>query len=220
MKKFTIFIALAMILSLTACKNKSLPLPEAGDDKFGVDKNINIDTIDEYLGRDDVVLRDVRMLIDPGNYEAIGGEGDLTKTIKGFKIVPLPYLLNLAPIPIDNLYEGKTLFDVEWGEGVEILSVKENYVESMMLLEELFPKDKPIFIMCGGAGYAGMTVSFLKFLGWDEDLLYNIGAGWFYEGENAVELVKFAEDANDANIYASWRADYAYWDFSLMSEIE
>jgi hypothetical protein len=32
-----------------------------------------------------------------------------------------------------------------------------------------------------GAGYAAMTRSLLAFLGWDPNLLYNIGANWGYE---------------------------------------
>ena len=41
---------------------------------MGIDKNINEATIDEYLNRPDSVYRDMRMLEDPGNYEAIGGD--------------------------------------------------------------------------------------------------------------------------------------------------
>ena len=53
----------------------SLPKPELAEGErgqLGIDKNINESTIDKYLGRADAVYRDVRMLKDPGNYEAIG----------------------------------------------------------------------------------------------------------------------------------------------------
>ena len=46
-------------------KLKDLPKPEVTGGQrgqLGIDKNINEDTIDEYLGREDSVYRDVRML--------------------------------------------------------------------------------------------------------------------------------------------------------------
>ena len=73
-----------------------LPAPEVDPESdFGVDKNINIETIDQWLGRPDVAYRDVRMLFDPADYAAIGGNADLSATITGFKIVPYPYLATL-----------------------------------------------------------------------------------------------------------------------------
>ena len=168
---------------------KELPLPEVtGGErgKLGIDKNINELNIDEYLGRTDSVYRDMRMLEDPANYEAIGGDSYLSGYIKGFEIVPLPYL-----IPVDNLpeevgktYSGLTLFNKD-ANGNYVL----NYEESMKIIEELFPKDKYIFLMCGGGGYAGMTKEFLVSLGWDKNKIYNVGGYWFYNGVNNV-LVK------------------------------
>ena len=34
---------------------------------------------------------------------------------------------------------------------------KSNYKESLEILEYFFPKNKNIFLMCGGGGYAGQT---------------------------------------------------------------
>lgn len=208
------------LLLLTACGAPAkLPAPAVDtESQFGVDKNINMATIDEYIGRDDVVYRDVRMLFDPADYAAIGGDADLSATITGFKVVPYPYLATLSALPVANAYEGSTLFDVVWNADGTIASVKENYQESMMILEELFPKDKPIFLMCGGGGYAGMTKSLLLYLGWDDGLLYNVGGNWEYTGENKLELKVYPEDAADEIVYATWRADYAYIDFSRLHE--
>mgnify|MGYP003306326125 CR=1 FL=1 len=47
-----------------------------------------------------------------------------------------------------------------------------NYKESLEILEYYFPKDKNIFLMCGGGGYAGMTKTMLVTLGWDETKIY------------------------------------------------
>lgn len=211
-------LAVVGALLFVGCSSeKALPAPDMNSESmFGVDANINMETIDEYLGRDDVVYRDVRMLFDPADYGAIGGEADLTRTIKGFKVVPFPYIATLQTLPVEGAYEGNRLFDVEWAEDGTVASATAIYRESEMILEELFPKDKSIFLMCGGGGYANMAKELLIYLGWDETKLYNIGANWEYRGENALELIVYPEEADGDKIYATWRADYAYIDFDKL----
>jgi hypothetical protein len=198
------------------------PLPAAepdADSSFGIDKNINIDTIVDWLGRDDVAYRDVRMLFDPADYGAIGGEADLSRTIEGFKIVPYPYIATMTALPVSGAYVGDCLFSVIWGDDGSVVSVEANYDESMMILEELFPKDKAIFLMCGGGGYAGKMRSLLIFLGWDASKLYNVGANWSYTGSHTLELIVYPEQAGGHPIYATWRADYATIDFSRLTAV-
>lgn len=64
-----------------------------------------------------------------------------------------------------------------------------------------------------------MAKQLLLYLGWDEELLYNIGGNWEYKGANALELIVYPEDAGGKNIYATWRADYAYLDFSKLDRL-
>ena len=199
---------------------KELPPAEAdAGSPFGVDKNINVSTIDDWLGREDAVYRDMRMLFDPADYGAIGGEADLTHTIEGFKIVPFPYIATLQALPVGGAYEGDCLYTVVWNEDGTVRSATPNYRESEMILTELFPKDKACILMCGGGGYAGMMQKLLVFLGWDEKKVYNAGANWEYQGKRGVELVVYPEKAGDRNIYATWRADYAYLDFTKMEPL-
>lgn len=221
MRRFFCLTLAAILLcaALAGCSGgqKKLPAPEPDvDNVFGIDKNINMNTIDDYLDRDDVAYIDVRMLFDPADYGAIGGEADLTRTIRGFKVVPYPYIATLSALPVDGAYAGNCLFTLTWNDDGSIASATPSYDESQMILDELFPKDKPIFLMCGGGGYAGMMKSLLIFLGWDEGLLYNIGANWEYTGDNRLELVVYPEVAGDDIIYATWRADYAYIDFERL----
>ena len=86
MKKIILTITLMLLtITLTGCNNentlKELPKPVVTDgirgEQFGIDKNINEETIDNYLNRSDSVYRDMRMLKDPGDYEAIGGDSYL-----------------------------------------------------------------------------------------------------------------------------------------------
>jgi len=200
-----------------------LPPAEADEDSaFGIDKHINQGTIDNWLGRDDVAYRDVRMLFDPADYGSIGGEADLTATIEGFTIVPYPYIGTLQSLPVANAYEGDKLFEIVWDteKDYHIASVTPLYEESMMILEELFPKDKAIFLMCGGGGYSQMMKNLLLYLGWDETKVYNTGANWTYTGEHALELVLYPEDVNDDNTYATWRANYADIEFSKLHPVK
>ena len=84
----------------------------------------------------------------------------------------------------------------------------------MDILEYLFPKDKNIFLMCGGGGYAGMTKTMLVKLGWDEDKIYNVGGYWYYEGENNVKV------KNDKETYDFWKVAYHDIDFKELHKID
>lgn len=198
----------AFLLGRYALPNTALPalpvqeLSEGQRGEFGIDKNVNESTIDQYLGRSDSVYRDMRMLKDPGNYEAIGGDSYLSGFVNGFEVVPLPYIVNVTglPEPVGTTYEGKTLFTNTNGVYTP------NYKESMEILEALFPKDKYIFLMCGGGGYAGMTKNMLVALGWDASKIYNVGAYWSYEGKNNVEVKRTNSDGK--TVYDFYKVPY------------
>lgn len=181
----------------------SLPAPELSEGQrgeLGIDKNVNESTIDRYLGRSDAVYRDVRMLEDPGNYEAIGGDSYLSGFVRGFEVVPLPYIVNVSGLPeaVGETYTGPTLFR-QHSDG----SYTANYEESLDILEGLFPKDKVIFLMCGGGGYSGMLKNMLVALGWDASRIYDVGGYWFYEGENDVSVKR--ELADGTVVYDFWK---------------
>ena len=190
---------------------EALPKPEISEgirgEQFGIDKNINESTIDEYLGRSDSVYRDMRMLKDPGNYEAIGGDSYLSGFVQGFEVVPYPYLTNVTGLPeeVGETYTGATLFTQD-----ESGNYVANYEESMEILEAIFPRDKNIFLMCGGGGYAGMTKTMLVALGWDENKIYNVGAYWSYNGNNKVEVKKTidGEDYYNFSIVPYYNIDF------------
>lgn len=194
----------------------SLPKPEVtGGERgqLGIDKNINENTIDKYLNRSDSVYRDMRMLVDPGNYSAIGGDSYLSGIISGFEVVPYPLLTKVNGLPeaVGESYTGKTLFTKN-----EDGTYKANYKESLEYLEYYFPKDKNIFLMCGGGGYAGMTKNLLVSLGWDENKIYNVGGYWYYNGKNNIQIKKTVKGKTT---YDFWKVNYHNIDFDYLTEV-
>lgn len=227
------FLAVAGGLTATGCIAKSseaypssgdagvsAPIPAASPDPespFDVDTAITMETIDEYVGRSDVAFRDMRLIKDPASYEDIGGNSELSITIEGFKIVPFPYIGTLQQLPVDGAYDGECLFDIEWSEDGQVMSATPRYKESIQIVEELFPRDIPLLLMCGGAGYAGMMRRLLIYLGWDPNLVHNIGAAWDYAGYKAVELISY--DADGSPSYCLWRADMAPVEFATLTPL-
>ncbi len=216
MKKLLQLLLLVCLIFTSGCqKDAELPLPELDEGmrgQLGIDKNINEKTIDKYLGREDAIYRDMRMLKDEANYEAIGGDSYLSGYVKGFEVVPYPYLCNVSGLPeeVGSSYSGTTLFSEK--DGVYTA----NFEESEHILETLFPKDKIIFLMCGGGGYAGMTKKMLTSLGWDENKIYNVGGYWYYEGENNVDI-RYASGGKEYYDFAL--VDYHSIDFSLLHSL-
>ena len=106
MKKIFGLLCICFLLFTSACScKKSVEVPKAddgtfnmNDQTFGVDKNVNINTIDKYLGLENVAYRDMRLLVDSAGYDGLipgASSGMLTATIEGFRISPLPYIVNL-----------------------------------------------------------------------------------------------------------------------------
>ena len=202
--------------------DKPLPAPELSEGlrgKYGIDKNINETTIDNYLNRSDTVYRDVRMLVDSASWENKGGDRYLTGYIKGFEVIPSPYLASYTDAYIKQkekenvygLYTGKTLFTLQ-DDG----TYTPNYKESMEILEAIFPKDKNIFIICGAGGYAGQVKDMLISLGWNKELVRDIGGYWYYNGKNSVQ-VKETIDGKD--YYNFSKVPYYNIDFDSLHEV-
>lgn len=188
---------------------------------YGIDKNINEQTIDNYLGRSDTVYRLMLPLEDTATWENKGGTRNIESYVEGFEVVPYPYLTEFPDAyvaqkeseNVHNLYQGKTLFHLDEKENYIA-----NYEESMSMLEYLFPKDKNIILMCGAGGYANFTKKMLVALGWDASKIYNAGGVWFYDGAHKVE-VKYT-DRNGKEKFAFWKIAYHDIDFSSLTEIK
>ena len=197
-------------------------LPPASPDverDFGVDANVNMDTIDDYLRIPGVAYRDVRLLRDPADYASIGGDSVLSFGLPGFKVVPFPQVGTLQDLPVSGAYDGERLFDITWGENGEVKDAVARYRESELIISDLFPIDAPIVLCCGGGGYAAMMKSLLEYLGYDPTRLYNAGGMCDYTGYEAIELAHRNPDDGKTSYYF-WRADVAQLDFSLLTRTE
>lgn len=189
--------------------------------KYGIDKNINETTIDNYLNRTDTVYRDVRMLEDTATWENKGGDRYLSGYIKGFEVIPSVYLTGFTDSYIEQkrvenvsgLYVGNTLFTLN-DDGK---TYRANYKESMDILEVIFPKDKNIFIMCGAGGYAGQIKELLVALGWDKEKIYNVGGYWYYKGKNSIQV---KETINGEDYYNFSKVPYYNIDFEKLHGVE
>ena len=222
MKKLLILLPF-LLFFVVGCSNSSetelpdLPMPEFAEGFRGyaleIDQNINEETIDEFLNRPDSVYRDMRLLIDPADFENIDGDSYLSGFVEGFEVLPLPYLVNInLPEAVGIGYTGPTLFTLtDDGEYVA------NFEESMRILEWFFPQDKYIFLMCGGGGYARDTRRLLVGLGWDENRIFNVGGHWNYTGNYNVPV---RNTDGDEVTFDFWKVTYHHIDFSQLREVE
>ena len=89
---FALLLVIMMVFSLSAAAFAEagqsafevLPVAEPNpENPFGVDMNVNMDSIDDYLNLSDAVYRDMRMPVDPYDYDAIGGSSIASATIEG-----------------------------------------------------------------------------------------------------------------------------------------
>ena len=210
----SLLLLIGIVIGLIVPNNQLSKLPKpkvTGGErgKLGIDKNINEKTIDKYLNREDSVYRDMRMLKDPGNYEAIGGDSYLSGLIEGFEVIPYPLLTEVKGLPkeVGDSYKGKTLFTEKDGKYIA------NYKESIKYLEYYFPKDKNIFLMCGGGGYAGMTKNLLVSLGWNKNKIYNVGGYWNYNGKHNIKI-------KNGKKYDFWKVNYHDINFDELTEVK
>ncbi len=222
-RAFSVFLlTIIVIFSVVSASAESarsafdvLPMPEPNPESdFGVDMNINVDTIDDYLNLSDAVYRDMRMLVDPYDYDAIGGSSIASATVEGFSMVPYPKLAPCLGMPeaLGEGYAGPTLFSVD-----KYGSYQANFEESMSIMERIFPKDQAVLLMCGAGGYAGMTKNLLVGLGWNEDLIINVGGYWNYSGEHSVPLL--SADSGDG-LYGFNGIEFYDIDFTHLTPVQ
>ena len=168
MKKiFTVILTLFMI---AGCSNKDnfnvIPNKINPTDNAANTSPINSFNLDNYMNREDVQYIDLRsgsMILQEGY-------------VAGFKFVPY-YSIIASFTSNDTLYQMKTTTDKEGNSyyAGQIGGFVAQYEESQSIIESIFDKNKYIFLLSQGGSESAYVINLLIQLGYDGNLLYNVG---------------------------------------------
>ena len=125
---------------------------------------INYENITEYLDREDVDYIDLQER-----------DAYYKGHLKGFRNVEF-----FSKIYPSGGGAGDTQLFYEGADG----RFAPRYVNSVEILETLFPKDKTLFLMCGGGVRVVPMMQLLKQYGWDMSKVYNVGGMSHYTVQN------------------------------------
>ena len=73
------------------------------------------------------------------------------------------------------------------------------YTTSMEILEDLFPKDKAIFLMCDSGNKSRSVIKLLAQYGWDMSRIYNVGNIAAYKTETYSKYFLTSTDSQKKN---------------------
>lgn len=166
MKKILLFML--FLLTIVSCGNTKQGIPSKKNNQSVaiVDSGVNTSNIDEYLFRDDVIYVDLR----PYSWVAKDGH------IAGFSFYPF-YDLIAHRNYTDRLFMMDTVYSEDGNKiiGGEVGTFIPNFVESEIVINNIFPKDKYIFAISQSGLESCYFLNLLIQLGYDSSKLYNIG---------------------------------------------
>lgn len=165
-------VILGLMLLFVGCSKdgtnlvKNIPLKEKTTDNNPITSPINTINIDEYLFRDDsqyVDLRASRLVLEEGY-------------VSGFQFIPFYNIIGshgagytLYQMKNDVYVDGKLISPGQVG------SFEPQFEESESIIRGLFNKNKYIFFISQGGTECGYMINLLIQLGYDGNLLYNVG---------------------------------------------
>lgn len=172
------FLLFVCLVSGCKCQNSDdsqlvIPQKKNSTDNDVLSSPINVYNLDDYLFRDDVQYVDVRKI------EMIASEG----YVAGFQFIPF-YSIIASFAGEGTLYKMQRIFDENnkiIGAG-QVGTFKAMYEESDSIINSLFSKDKYIFIISQGGSEATYVINLLIQLGYNPELLYNVGGVMNSEG--------------------------------------
>lgn len=166
MKKILLFML--FLLTIVSCGNTKQGIPSKKNNQSVaiVDSGVNTSNIDEYLFRDDVIYVDLR----PYSWVAKDGH------IAGFSFYPF-YDLIAHRNYTDRLFMMDTVYSEDGNKiiGGEVGTFTPNFIESEIVINNIFPKDKYIFAISQSGLESCYFLNLLIQLGYDSSKLYNIG---------------------------------------------
>ena len=165
-------VMLVVMFFLCGCSKKDdnqikdIPLKENVTDNDPITSPINTINIDQYLFRDDVQyvdLRASRLILEEGY-------------VSGFEFIPFYNIIGshgsgytLYKMKNDVYVDGKLISPGQVG------SFEAQFEESESIIRGLFNKNKYIFFISQGGTECGYMINLLIQLGYDGNLLYNVG---------------------------------------------
>ncbi|MCF7927245.1 MAG: hypothetical protein K9L74_06715 [Candidatus Izimaplasma sp.] len=150
-KLFALLTVFTLSLTLVACGGaEELP---------AIPEDVDMETVDDYLGRPDVQYVDLR------NFDDKMSSG----YIEGFEFIPFFDYLEATDVLVRT--------DMDWEFAADD-------IKSEGALKELFQEDKTIFLMCGSGTRAGYVLAALESLGYEN--VINVGGIADYTGDNLV----------------------------------
>ncbi len=202
-------IVLSMFICLLSGCNKTIEEKESNQiviptkanslDNFPSESTINTMNLDQYMFREDVQYVDLRSM------KMIANEGH----VAGFEFIPFYSL-------IASFTEGTTLYQMkgqyndkgEFVSGGQVGGFVAQYKESKRIVEALFSKDKYIFLISQGGSESSYMINLLIQLGYDGNLLYNVGGVMNNEGIPSYSSIKtnkyFVQGHGDLNMKVSY----------------
>ena len=166
MKKIIVVILAIFMIVGCAKDNNNIPLKKNSTDNASLNSPINSHNLDKYMNRSDVQyvdLRSSKMVLEEGY-------------VSGFEFIPF-YNIIASFSGDSTLYKMERTTDEE-GNNIyagQIGSFKALYEESQSIIESLFSKDKYIFLISQGGSESSYLINLLIQLGYNGNLLYNVG---------------------------------------------
>ena len=182
MKKISI-ITLLFLFFITGCTNEdvieNIPNKTNATDTGAMGSSVNSTNLDNYMFRDDVQyvdLRDSKMILEEGY-------------VAGFEFIPF-YNILASFNEGEALYQMRRVVD---GENVyaagQVGGFVAQYEESEFIVKSLFSKDKYIFLISQGGSESAYLINLLLQLGYNGDLLYNVGGVSTSEGSPSYKSI-------------------------------
>ena len=181
MKKILIFLlAVFMIIGCSNKDNSNIPEKKNSTDNAALNSPINSHNLDKYMNRKDVQyvdLRSSKMVLEEGY-------------VAGFEFIPF-YNIIASFSGENTLYKMERTTD-ENGNNIyagQIGGFVAQYEESQSIIESLFSKNKYIFLISQGGSESSYVINLLIQLGYDGNLLYNVGGVSNSEGVDSYRNV-------------------------------
>lgn len=175
MKKILSILIIAFVI-VGCSKDNKIPSKEFKEDNSALSSPINSTNLDEYMNRNDVQyidLRSSRMVLEEGY-------------VAGFSFLPF-YNVIASFSGEGTLYKMAKVGENKAGSIGGFVAL---YEESDDIIKSLFEEDKYIFLISQAGSESAYLINLLIQLGYDGNLLYNVGGVSNSEGPTPYKDIR------------------------------